>query len=258
MPADLPAGYRREAFASLPSTNSTAFVRARAGAPSGLWITAAEQTAGRGRRGRAWQGGPGNVAASLLLIDPAPPAIVATVSFAAGVALHQAVIDLTGPAAAERLKLKWPNDLLLDRLKVAGIAVEGDKLADGRFTVVVGIGVNCRSHPDSGTVHRASDFAARGLPIEAEELFERLAIRMAEEVVRWQRGSNFAATRQAWLGRSLGLGEPIRVNLAERTIDGSFDTLDEEGRLVITRNDGAREQISAGDVFFGGWNHDLA
>jgi hypothetical protein len=155
MPGDLPAGYRREAFSSLPSTNTAAFQCAKADAASGLWITAAEQTAGRGRRGRAWHGGPGNLAASLLLIDPAPPAIVATVSFAAGVALHQAVIDLTGPAAAERLKLKWPNDLLLDRLKVAGIAVEGDKLVSGKLAVVIGIGVNCRSHPDGGTVHPA-------------------------------------------------------------------------------------------------------
>jgi BirA family biotin operon repressor/biotin-[acetyl-CoA-carboxylase] ligase len=252
MPALLPAGYRREAFASLPSTNSTALARAQAGAASGLWVTAAEQTAGRGRRGRAWQGGAGNLAASLLLIDPAPPAIVPTVSFAVGVALHQAAIDLTGPAAAERLKLKWPNDLLLDRFKVAGIAVEGDKLATGSFAVIVGVGVNCRSHPDSGTVHPASDFAARGLPVDAESLFERLAARVAEELSRWDRGSNFALTREAWLARSLGLGEPIRVNLAGRSIDGRFDRLDEEGRLVVTRRDGARELISAGDVFFGG------
>ena len=252
MPAVPPAGYRREAFASLPSTNTTAFARAHAGAASGLWVTAAEQTAGRGRRGRRWHGGTGNLAASLLLIDPAPPAIVATVSFAAGVALHQAAIDLTGPAAVERLRLKWPNDLLLDRLKVAGIAVEGDKLAAGNFAVVIGIGVNCRSHPDGGTIHPASDFAARGLPLEAEDLFERLAARMAEELTRWDHGGNFAATRQAWLARSLGVGEPIRVNLADRTIDGRFDTLDEAGRLVVTRRDGGRELISAGDVFFGG------
>ncbi len=165
------------------------------------------------------------------------------------------MVDLAGPAAADRLKLKWPNDLLLDRLKVAGIAVEGDRLATGKLAVVIGIGVNCRSHPDGGTVHPAGDLAARGLPVEAESLFQRLAMRMAEELTRWARGGNFAATRSAWLARSLGLGEPIRVNLAARTIDGRFDTLDEEGRLVITRNDGARERITAGDVFFGGWTH---
>jgi len=251
MPPALPAGFRREAFASLPSTNSAALASARSGAASGLWVTAAEQTAGRGRRGRPWQSGRGNLAASLLLVDPAPPATVATISFVAGVALHQAVVDLAGPAAADRLKLKWPNDLLLDRLKVAGISVEGDKLASGELAVVIGVGVNCRSHPESGTTHPASDLAARGLSVEAEALFERLAAGMAEELLGWDRGNNFAATRSAWLARSLGLGEPIRVNLTARTIDGRFDTLDAEGRLVVTRSDGARELITAGDVFFG-------
>jgi BirA family transcriptional regulator, biotin operon repressor / biotin---[acetyl-CoA-carboxylase] ligase len=251
-PATLPAGFRREAFESLPSTNSTAFASARDDAATGLWVTAAIQTAGRGRRGRPWESGPGNLAASLLLIDPAPAELVATISFVAGVALHQAVVDLAGPAVADRLRLKWPNDLLLDRMKVAGISVEGDKLASGKLAVVIGVGVNCRTHPETGTIHTASDFGARGVPLEAEALFLRLATRMAEELSRWDRGGNFAATRRAWLARSLGLGEPIRVNLAARTIDGRFDTLDEEGRLVLTRNDGARETISAGDVFFRG------
>jgi BirA family biotin operon repressor/biotin-[acetyl-CoA-carboxylase] ligase len=252
MASILPPGYRREAFASLPSTNRTAAERAASGAASGLWITAGQQTAGRGRRGRAWESPPGNLAASLLLLDPAPDAIVATISFAAGVALHRAVLDLAGPAAAERLRLKWPNDLLLDRLKVAGISVDGDRLASGRLAVIVGIGVNCTSHPDDAVVHPASDLAARGFSVDAEALFERLAWRVAEEVARWQRGGDFAATRSAWLARSLGLGEPVRVNLAARTIDGRFDALDEEGRLILRRDDGGRERISAGDVFFGG------
>jgi BirA family biotin operon repressor/biotin-[acetyl-CoA-carboxylase] ligase len=247
----LPSGYRRQAFESLPSTNGQAFAAARAGEPDLLWVTADEQTAGRGRRGRPWTTGGGNLAASLLLIDPAPAAIAATVSFVAGIALHQAVVEIAGPATADRLALKWPNDLLLDRLKVAGILVEGEKLADGRLVVVVGMGVNCRSHPQAATNYPASDFAARGVPLEAEALFGRLARRMAEEIARWDRGRGFAAIRAAWLARSLGIGDPIRVNLTDRTIDGRFDTLDETGRLVLTRPDGARETVSAGDVFFG-------
>ena len=247
----LPAGFRREVFESLPSTNSAAFAGARDGAMTGLWVTAVEQTAGRGRRGRPWESAAGNLAASLLLIDPAPPEAVATISFVAGIALHQAVIDLAGPSASERLKLKWPNDLLLDRLKVAGISVEGDKLASGRLAVVVGIGVNCRTHPVTGTLYPATDLTARGAAVAAEDLFLRLAARMAEELARWDRGTNFAQIRRAWLARSLGLGEPVRVNLNTRTIDGRFVTLDEGGRLVLTRDDGGRETISAGDVFFG-------
>jgi BirA family transcriptional regulator, biotin operon repressor / biotin---[acetyl-CoA-carboxylase] ligase len=248
--AVLPPGYRREGHSSLPSTSSLALERARGGDAGRLWITAHEQTKGRGRRGRGWTTGAGNLAASLLLIDPAPPAIVVTVSFVAGLALHQSILDLAGPGLAERLKLKWPNDLLLDRLKVAGILVEGEKLDDGRFAVVIGIGVNCRSHPEVGTVQRAGDLLSAGIVLDAEALFERLALNLAAELGRWDRGKGFADVRAAWLARAIGIGEPITVNLPGRVVDGCFDTLDHEGRLVLTRQDGHRETVSAGDLFF--------
>ena len=76
-------------------------------------------------------------------------------------------------------------------------------------------------------------------------------MRLADELSTWDRGNNFAATRRAWLARSLGLGEPIRVNLVSRTILGHFESLDEQGRLIVTGNDGGRETVTAGDVFFG-------
>jgi len=248
--AELPPGYRHEGHDSLPSTSSLALQRARAGATSGLWIIAGEQTKGRGRRGRAWTTEPGNLAASLLLIDPAPPPLSATVSFVAGLALHQAILDLAGPAYVDRLKLKWPNDLLLDRRKVAGILVEGEKLPDGRFAVVIGIGANCRSHPESATVHAATDLLSAGASVESAALFERLAANFATELGRWDRGKAFAAIRAAWLDRAIGVGEAITVNLPDRAVAGRFDALDGDGRLVLTLPDGARQTISAGDLFF--------
>jgi BirA family transcriptional regulator, biotin operon repressor / biotin---[acetyl-CoA-carboxylase] ligase len=248
--AELPAGFRREAHESLPSTNLTALERARQGDPGNLWVTAGVQTAGRGRRGRAWSTEAGNLAASLLLIDPAPADIAATVSFPAGLALYQAMVDVAGPAIAERLRLKWPNDLLLDRRKVAGILVEGERLADGRFAVVIGIGVNCASHPDIAGIP-AGNLKAAGYAATVEALFGRLALRIAEELSVWNRGEGFALTRQAWLSRSLGLGEAIRVNLPGETLDGRFESLDEEGRLVLVAANGARRIVAAGDVFFG-------
>jgi BirA family biotin operon repressor/biotin-[acetyl-CoA-carboxylase] ligase len=245
----LPPGFRYQSHQSLPSTSAKAFELARAGEASGLWITAAEQTAGKGRRGRSWMTGGGNLAASLLLVDPAPPAVAATISFVAGVALYQAVVDVAGPALAERVALKWPNDLLLDRQKVAGILVEGEKLAGDRFAVVVGVGVNCVAHPEIAGAVVVTDFAARGIAMEAEALFARLMHRMAEEIVRWNAGNGFAAIRAAWLVRCSGLGEAIRVNLAGRIVDGRFEDLDDNGRLVLVRTSGARETFSAGDVF---------
>jgi BirA family biotin operon repressor/biotin-[acetyl-CoA-carboxylase] ligase len=246
----LPAGFRHEAHETLPSTSAEAFARARAGAPGKLWITAAEQSAGRGRRGRSWSTGRGNLAASLLLIDPAPAAVAATVSFVAGVALHQAVVDVAGPSLADRLALKWPNDLLLDREKVSGILIEGEKLDSGRFAVVIGIGVNCIVHPEITAAYPATDFAARGVAVEAEALFGHLAARVASELSRWDAGAGFAQVRSAWLARSRGIGEAIRVNLPDRVVDGRFADLDDAGRLIVLKADGKRETISAGDVFF--------
>jgi BirA family transcriptional regulator, biotin operon repressor / biotin---[acetyl-CoA-carboxylase] ligase len=248
-PGTLPQGFRHQSYDSLPSTSAKAFELARAGESKGLWVTATKQTEGRGRRGRAWSTESGNLAASLLLIDPSPAPVAATISFVAGIALHQAVVDIAGPAVAERIALKWPNDLLLDRRKVAGILLEGEKLAGDRFAVVVGIGANCVVHPEIAGAIPATDFAAGGVPVEADALFIRLAQRMAEEIAVWDGGRGFAATRTAWLARCSGLGEAIRVNLPGRVVDGRFDNIDYAGRLILINAGGAREAFSAGDVF---------
>ncbi len=248
MASALPDGYRRLSFDSVPSTNATALEAARAGEPGGLWVTAGEQTKGRGRRGRDWTTGRGNLAASLLLVDPAAASVAPTLSFVAGVALHQAVVDMAGPMIAERLALKWPNDLLLDSFKVAGILIEGEQLVRGGFAVVMGIGVNCVTHPEISN-HPASDFGARGVPLGSEALFAALAVRAAHELDAWDGGSGFAATRQAWLARASGIGAPIRVDLGGRAVEGRFETIDEAGRLVVDGVDGRREAVSAGDVF---------
>lgn len=249
--AGLPEGYRRLAFERLGSTNEEAMARARAGDPGRLWVTTEEQTEGKGRRGRVWRSGKGNHHASLLLIDPAPREIAATLSFAAGVALHRAIEDLVGTAAARRLRLKWPNDLLCDGQKVAGLLVEGEALGDGRFAVVTGIGVNCIDHPEIEALYPAGNLKSLGMTVDAEELFLRLARTFDEEIRLWDAGRDFAGTRKRWVERALGFGGPIRVNLPDRTVHGRLETLDPSGRLVVVAGDGRREVISAGDVFFG-------
>jgi len=246
----LPEGYRRRSFDTTPSTSAEAFAAARAGEDGGIWITAGEQTAGRGRHGRRWTTGRGNLAASLLLIDPAPAEVVATVSFVGAVALHRAAAEVTGVASSQRLAVKWPNDVLLDRRKVAGILVEGERLADGRLAVAIGFGVNCVSHPDIVGQQAATSFAAAGLTVAAEALFVTLAARLAEEIARWEHGRAFAVIRAAWLDRAAGVGAPIAVNMTDRAVDGVFETLDESGRLIVRRTDGTRTAVSAGDVFF--------
>ena len=138
-------GYRLEAFDRLGSTNDEAMARARAGDPGRLWIVAGEQGRGRGRHGRHWASPPGNLHASLLLVDPCPPALAPQLGFVAGLALHEAAAACG--VAPGRLTLKWQNDLLLDGAKVAGILLEGAAGPGGGLAVVIGWGVNVAHRP---------------------------------------------------------------------------------------------------------------
>jgi BirA family transcriptional regulator, biotin operon repressor / biotin---[acetyl-CoA-carboxylase] ligase len=234
-------------FESLGSTNEEALTRARAGEGGPLWIAAARQTAGRGRRGRRWTSEPGNLYASLLLDDPAPPALAPQICFVAALALHDAVLDTCAGLAPARLKLKWPNDLLLDEAKAAGILVEGVTVGS-RSAVVVGFGVNCRSHPHD-TPYLATDFAAADLQLTAPALLARLGVTWTARSREWARGQGFAAVRSAFLARVTGIGAQIEARLHDRAVAGRFEGIDERGALVLINADGERVTVAAGDVF---------
>ncbi len=238
------AGQRVVVLDIVDSTNAEAFRRAQAGERGPLWIVAREQSAGRGRRGREWTSPPGNLHATLMLTDPAPPAVAPQLSFVAGLALHDAVVAIA-PALAPRLALKWPNDLLSGGRKIAGILIEGE---GDPVSVAVGIGVNCRHHPDA-VEFPATDFVAEGADIAATALFSDLAAAMEARLQQWNRGRGFAAVRAAWLARAAGVGEAVRVRLSGRETAGRFETIDESGRLVLRTGPGDLAAIAAGDVF---------
>lgn len=228
----------------IDSTNAEALRRARAGARGPLWIIARRQSAGRGRRGRHWVSLSGNLHASLLLTDPAPTARAPQLGFVAALALHDAAAA-AAPVLAQRLALKWPNDLLCGGRKIAGILVEGE---DDPVSAAVGIGVNCHAHP-AGAEYPATDFATAGAAITPMALFDLLAGAMEKRIRQWSRGDGFLAIRSAWLERAAGSGDPVRVRLAERETAGIFETIDESGRLVLRHADATREAIAAGEVF---------
>jgi BirA family transcriptional regulator, biotin operon repressor / biotin---[acetyl-CoA-carboxylase] ligase len=244
-PAAIRAGVRLESHDAVGSTNAEALTRARTGAPGPLWITAARQSAGRGRRGRTWTSEPGNLYATLLLTDPAPAERAAELSFVAALAVHDAVID-TEPSLAARVDLKWPNDVLIDDAKVAGILLESEGAEP--FTVAVGIGVNCAHHPE-GTAYPATDLAAAGASVAPEALFATLSRTMLVRLTQWDRGRGFAAIRGDWLARADGVGEPIRIALPDLDLEGRFETLDAAGHLMLRTGDGRVVAIAAGDVF---------
>lgn len=249
-PSTVTAGFRLETHGTIGSTNDEAMARVRQGDPGKLWVTAERQTGGRGRNGRPWTTIDGNLFASLLLRAPCQPSRSPQLGFVAGVALHRALQALTG-LGRDRLALKWPNDLLLDRAKLAGILVEGGSLVGdgggGDLAVVIGIGVNLAGHP-SDTPYHATDCAEAGFRLTAGQLFPVLAEEMAHGLGRWAAGEGFADIRRDWLERAGGIGETIVVRRPGREQTGRFIDLDPQGCLVLEEG-GATALIQAGDIF---------
>jgi BirA family transcriptional regulator, biotin operon repressor / biotin---[acetyl-CoA-carboxylase] ligase len=237
------AGVRLIAHEVLVSTNAEALALAGRGERGPLWVTASRQTGGRGRRGRSWVSEPGNLFASLLLTDAAPPEHWPELAFVAALAIHDAVTDVA-PALRPQLFIKWPNDLLIAQKKFSGILIEGE---GGAGAVVVGIGVNCVSHP-TDTDYPATNLAAAGAAVGAEVLFAALSAKMLGRLAQWNAGEHFSTIRADWLARAAGRGEQIRVRLAEEELTGRFDDVDEAGRLVLSLPDGSRRLVAAGDV----------
>jgi BirA family transcriptional regulator, biotin operon repressor / biotin---[acetyl-CoA-carboxylase] ligase len=239
------AGVRLVAHEVLGSTNAEALRLARGGEHGPLWIVAERQTAGRGRRGRNWISEPGNLFATLLLTAPAPRERWPELSFVAALAVHDAILELAnelGPGLA----IKWPNDILLAGAKIAGILVEaGDGGEAG--AVVVGVGINCTSHP-TVTDQPATDLAVAGVRLSPQTLFAALARKMLARLTQWDSGQGFAAIRADWLARATGLGEGVRVRLPDGEIAGRFEALDHQGALVLRLADGRVMTIAAGDV----------
>jgi BirA family biotin operon repressor/biotin-[acetyl-CoA-carboxylase] ligase len=238
------AGVRHIAYETLGSTNAEALALARAGERGPLWLTAATQSAGRGRRGSHWVSPAGNLHTTLLLSEPSPPAQAAQLSFVAALAVHDAV-TACAPQLGPLLKVKWPNDLLVGQAKVAGILIEGE--SEPVFAVAIGIGVNCAAHPDN-TDYPATDLAAAGARVVPDALFAALSGTMERRLAQWNRGQGFGAIRADWLKRAAGLGEILRVRLPERQLSGLFKGLDDNGRLLLEQG-GRISAITAGEVF---------
>lgn len=237
----LSSGFRSLHYASVTSTNTIA----RDLSGDRIFVTAEQQTAGRGRRERGWSSPPGNLYCTLRLEDPASPAIAATLSFVAALALSDAIL-VAAPMAARDLTLKWPNDTLIAGAKVAGILIEGIH-GKGGFAVLIGCGVNIANYPKD-TPYPATCLAHTDPALVPSILFDALAQSFAMRLGEWNRGLGFAATRKAWLARAAGIGQPVTVRLPGEEIRGRFDSLDLDGRLVLQSATG-RRLISAGDVF---------
>lgn len=259
------AGYRLRGFDTIGSTNTEALEAAAAGDAGGIWFVTRQQTAGRGRRGRQWASPDGNLAATLLIVPDADPTLAATLGFVAGVSLNRALSSILpngvvklgidgadGLSAGKRARiaLKWPNDVLADGAKLAGILLEAQKLNDGRHAIAIGFGVNAVAAPQ-GLPYPATSLVELGTKRSAEEIFEALSDAWVDTFALWQDGSGIADVLTQWRGAAAGIGAPVAVNQNGATVRGIFETIDDAGRLIVRVDDDSRIAITAGDVHFG-------
>lgn len=237
-----------ETYDALDSTNAEARRRTESGEFGPVWITALRQTAGRGRRGRAWDTASGNLAATLLFVTDKPPAEAAQVSFLAALAAADLADACIGAGVA---RLKWPNDLMLHGKKAAGILVESGTRADKSVWLAVGLGINLATAPQD--VERPAAAFAEFMtapPPPPSIALDILAARFAHWQSVWQ-DQGFAPIARAWTLRAHGLGEACEARLPNQTHRGIADGLDPDGALRLRLADGVILRITAGDVFFG-------
>ncbi|MCY4260486.1 MAG: biotin--[acetyl-CoA-carboxylase] ligase [Rhodobacteraceae bacterium] len=256
------AGWARIHLDSVDSTNRYAVDRARTlDAPT--WITATVQTAGYGRRRRVWHSAPGNLHASYVRPHPAilPPAPL--YSYVAALAVHDCLVRLVAGYDQEttrdqaphdrtprnRIAIKWPNDILIERHKVAGILLEGVSTQAGPC-LVIGIGINLVSSPnrlpDDSRLPAGDLLHMTGMTFTTDAVLSVLAetmMRREHEIS----ALGFACTRNAWLQRALGPGQRVRAHTGHGTIAGRLETIDESGHAVLDCQ-GVRRTLVAADL----------
>lgn len=228
----------------LESTQDLLKVYAGQGQAEGVVVQAFAQRRGRGRHGRVWESGPGNLSLSVLLRPACAAPCIGQLSLCAGVAVAAAIRPYL--AEPEGLSLKWPNDVLLDRRKCAGLLPETGLNADGRVDwVALGIGVNIKTAPpDIGAA--VQDFSAQ--PVDLQDFRDTLLSCLGTYYRRWQ-AQGFAGIREEWLALGHRKGDFLLVKPGEKTVKGRFETIDNDGTLYLCDGDGSVRKIASGDVY---------
>lgn len=245
-----PDGYDKVVLAETDSTNSEA-ARRIPDLTGPTWILALKQTAARGRRGREWVNPKGNFAATLAMRPAIAPEMAALRSFVAALALSDALAAATGRPGS--ISLKWPNDVLLNGGKVAGILLESAGQGTEVSHLAIGIGVNLAAAPtvkevEANATRPVSVLSETGAAVEPEAFLDLLAPAFAryEDQLRTY---GFGPIREAWLRQAAKLGQPITARTGSDEVTGTFETVDEQGNLVLITPKG-RRAIAAADIYF--------
>lgn len=228
-------------YPEVESTNDTARELSHNPPQTKFVVSAEKQTHGRGRRGRSWSGVVGNLFMSLAL--PLEPRLMGQLVFVVSLSLFQALKEI---APSAPLKLKWPNDILLNNRKISGILLE----KGAGMYIITGIGVNICAAPasEAGVLYPAASLKEYGIETNRFEVLQSY-LRWFEQYFELWQMQGFAPIREKWLQNVKGLHQEIIVNLETESKHGIFEGIDEQG-LLLLRTGGEIQKIYAGDVFY--------
>jgi len=231
-------------FPELESSNKTAFEMAQSKKLFDSEIILADsQSAGKGRESRVWTSPVGNLYFSLILQPKISAQKISQISFVAITALR---LMVEGLLANQKVQNKWPNDLLIDGKKVAGLLLESKISGQNCEFVILGIGLNIASNPDS-TIFPANNLKEFGIELIAQDALKKFLNEFEKIYENWL-NYGFAGVRKLWLQKSYRLGEEISVKNNGEEISGVFADLDEEGNLILQMKEG-KKTILAADIF---------
>jgi BirA family biotin operon repressor/biotin-[acetyl-CoA-carboxylase] ligase len=235
-------------FEITDSTNAQARRLAEEGAPEGTVVIADQQTAGRGRLGRFWLSPPGvNLYLSIILRPSFPPRDATSMTFLSAVAVANAVVAV-GPFTPQ---LKWPNDVLLDGRKVAGLLNEMNAETEQVHYLVLGVGVNLNmaatEFPSDLRTPATSLFAAGGVEVSRRD-FTQTLLRQLDALYEQYLRQGFAPIRAAWEQHCNMVGRMVEVDSPPKRYVGCVSGIDESGALLVDLPGGVRERVLAGDV----------
>ena len=229
-------------YTTIDSTNLEAHRLFAAGERGSVFLLADEQTAGKGRLDRNWASLRGNCYSTLIL--PVTGVNLSQVP-QIGFVVALAVADVVRKHADVTPQLKWPNDVLVKGAKIAGILCE--VLSQQTLTIAIGCGINV-AHAPTGLVYPATCLAAQGATSNRDQVFQSYRDALSYWLEAWNLGQNFPDIRQAWLQHAAGIGETVSMTTSTHHLTGTFETITEQGAVMLKPVDGPPHILHAGDL----------
>lgn len=236
------------------STNSDALTYAQSGGVLPAWFLTDEQTAGRGRAGKGWASRPGNVLVSYVFSTHCDVAHAPQLAFVSGLAVYDTVTACLKRLGAKDtpIQLKWPNDVLVDGDKIAGLLVETSRMSvDTPLTVVIGIGLNIAATPagldkPATSLHDLVDSNVQ-LP-NSLEVLQQLDLDLSAWLMRWRDGTGWRDVRTNWIAKNGLFGRRVTVQSGDTQRYGVMKGLDETGALLVETKPNEIEHVTFGDI----------